>query len=417
MSTVVVGGGLAGLLAARNLVESGHDVVVLEAASAPGGMIAPVEVGGVRVDAGAEAFATRSAAAQALCAELGLEVAGPAGQPHVWWSDRIVPLADGVLGIPGSLDDPALGVLTADECAQVERDLSLDRSVGADATTAGQLAEARMGRGVVEKLMAPLTRGVYRSDPMDVRLDVFAPKLLDALAAEGSLLGAVAALRRPGQAAVAQPVGGMFRLVEELAAPLDVRCGCAVSAVERDGAEFVVTTGDRQLRADRVVLATPGAVTARLLAELGATVSEPAATTPSQVVLVASDHPGLGADPVGSGLLMGERDDAIVARALTHYSRKWPWVEGVHVLRLSYGGAEAPSPEVVAADASALTKLDLTGHIRDVVAISHDMPGRIAADEREAWLGAAASVGVDVVGAWLDGNGIGPVTEAAERIR
>lgn len=417
MSAVVVGGGLAGLLAARKLVESGHDVVVLEAASAPGGMIAPVEVGGVRVDAGAEAFATRSTAAQALCAELGLEVAGPAGQPHVWWSDCIVPLADGVLGIPGSLDDPALGVLTADERAQVERDLSLDRSVGADATTAGQLAEARMGRAVVWKLMAPLTRGVYRSDPMDVRLDVFAPKLLEALATEGSLLGAVAALRRPGQAAVAQPVGGMFRLIDELAAPLDVRCGCAVSAVERDGAEFVVTTDDGQLRADRVVLATPGAVTARLLAGLGATVPEVPATTPSQVVLAASDHPGLGADPVGSGLLMGERDDAIVARALTHYSRKWPWVEGVHVLRLSYGGAEAPSPEVVAADASALTKLDLTGHIRDVVAIPHEMPGRIAADEREAWLEAAASVGVDVVGAWLDGNGIGPVSEAAERIR
>lgn len=417
MSAVVIGGGLAGLLAARNLAASGNDVVVLESAERPGGMIGSVEVGGVQVDAGAEAFATRSAATNELCDALGLAVAGPAGQPHVWWKDCIVPLADGVLGIPGSLDDPALGVLTADERAQVERDLSLERSVGADSTTAGQLAEARMGRGVVDKLMAPLTRGVYRSDPMDVRLDVFAPKLLNALASEGSLLGAVASLRRPGQAAVAQPLGGMFRLVDELAAQLDVRCGCAVSAVRRDGDGFVVTTEDLKFRAERVVLAVPGEVAARLLTGLGATAPELPHTTASQVVLVASDHPELGEDPVGSGLLMGERDEGIVARALTHYSRKWPWVSGVHVLRLSYGGADAPSREVVAADASALTKLDLAGHIHDVVTVTHQMPGRIAPDAREAWLAAAASVGVDVVGAWLDGNGIGPVAEAAERIR
>ncbi len=414
-STVVIGGGLAGLVAARRLTAKGERVVVLEAAPQPGGMIAVAELGGVRVDAGAEAYATRSAAAAGLCRELGLEVSRPSGTPHVWWPERIVPLADGVLGIPGSLEDPALAILTDDERARVAQDLVLSPEVGADATTAGQLAAARMGEAVPAKLMAPLTTGVYRSDPMDVPLAVFAPRLQEALAREGSLLAAVASLRAPGSAAVEQPVGGMFRLVEKLVTGLDVRAAQPVLQLRRGGAGFLVETPSGTIPAARVVLATPAAATQRLLGGIGVQIPE-FPTSPAHVALLASDHPALAEGPVGSGLLMGERDPGIVARALTHYSWKWPWVRRCHMLRLSYSGEVPPSRAMCVEDASRLTKLDLSGHILGFHVATHQMPAKVTGAQRDEILAATQAAGVDVVGAWLDGNGIGPVIEATERL-
>ena len=413
MSAVVVGAGLAGLLAARKLTAAGHDCIVLEAGPRAGGMIAPAELGGVRVDGGAEAYAVRSTAARALCEELGLDVAGPAGQPHVWWQDMVSPLADGVLGIPGSLDDPALRRLTRAERARVAEDLELGPDVGADETTAGGLMAARMGRAAVDRLMAPLTTGVYRSDPMTLPLAMFAPKLVPAMREHGSLLAAVAAIRQPGQAAVEQPVGGMFRLVDALADGIDARTRQRVTRVQRDGSGFAVESTGGRLTADRLVIATDGRAAHQLLTGLGARCPEPPAAKPTHVVLLACDHPALGDDPVGSGLLMGDHDPAITARALTHYSRKWPWVDGTHVLRLSY--AQPPKRATAIADASALTRIDLERHVEGFVVVSHAMPARVSRDFRDEVLHAAQ--GVDVVGAWIDGNGIGPVIEASERIR
>ena len=61
----VVGGGLAGTLAALRLLEAGHEVQLREAEPGLGGMIAPRELAGVLVDAGAEAYAVRGGVGRA----------------------------------------------------------------------------------------------------------------------------------------------------------------------------------------------------------------------------------------------------------------------------------------------------------------------------------------------------------------
>src|SRR5262245_30922951 len=51
-AVLIVGAGPAGLTAAWRAADAGHDVVLLEASTAVGGMAASLEVGGQRVDLG-----------------------------------------------------------------------------------------------------------------------------------------------------------------------------------------------------------------------------------------------------------------------------------------------------------------------------------------------------------------------------
>lgn len=60
MRVVIVGAGMAGLTCARQLVDRGHDVVVLERGSSPGGRLATRRIGAATLDTGAQFFTTRS---------------------------------------------------------------------------------------------------------------------------------------------------------------------------------------------------------------------------------------------------------------------------------------------------------------------------------------------------------------------
>ena len=63
---VVVGGGVAGLVAARELAHEGLRTLLLEERDTLGGAVAGHTVAGLRLDAGAESFATRGWAARSV---------------------------------------------------------------------------------------------------------------------------------------------------------------------------------------------------------------------------------------------------------------------------------------------------------------------------------------------------------------
>ena len=208
MRAVVIGGGVAGLVAARRLALAGAEVVLLEAGDRIGGRVASVELGGVRVDTGAESFAVRGGAVRALVDELGLggDVQDPAGSAWVALADRTVPLpVGGLLGIPSSpLATDVHRVLDTRGSLRAYADRLLPVLKVGRYDRLGPLVRGRMGERVLERLVAPVVQNVYGADPDEVPVDAIAPGLNAAITQTGTLSGAVLRLRAaapPGAAA------------------------------------------------------------------------------------------------------------------------------------------------------------------------------------------------------------------------
>lgn len=421
MTAIVVGGGVAGLVAARELALKGRDVTLVESAERFGGMVQGIPLAGLTVDAGAEAYATRTPVVHDLCAELGLAVAEPAGRSHVWWPEHgAVPLARGFLGIPADLEDPALAILSAEELRRARRDLTDPvRDLG---VTLADLVSARLGPAVLERLVTPLTRGVHGLTPDVMPLEQFAPGLAADTRAEGSLLRAVA--RRTGAgAAVEQPVGGMHQLVTALlnslrAAGVSTRTESRVAAMRRRSGGWMLEVPGGDLEAELVVLAVPARVAARLLRPQGIQFNPPR-TAVTRNLLLALRHDGLAAEPVGSGALLGNRPEGMLARSLTHYSAKWPWARrgGVEVVRVALPPEGEPDMAQVLANTSRILGVELGAeHLVD----SHqatwtEMPRVVGAQERHALLQSVTKLeGLSLAGAWLAGNGLAAVVSSAK---
>jgi protoporphyrinogen/coproporphyrinogen III oxidase len=337
--TLIVGGGVAGLVVARRLALAGRSVRLLEASERLGGQLAPQHVAGVELDAAAESFATRGDAVVPLLAELGLDGDVVTPEPGTAWVQRArggpVPLpAAGLLGIPADPRDPgvveALGPRGA---LRAQGDELLPVTVGADARTLADLVVARMGEAVLDTLVAPVVRGVYSREARDLPLDEVNPRLRAALAEHGTLAGAVRALRAaaPAGSLVAGLRGGMFRLADALAAEV-ARLGVAIET----GVTLDDIPGGAVLAAPR-----PGIPPAREVT----------------LVTLVLEAPALDGAPRGSGLLVAE-GSAVLARALTHLTAKWSWIAealpGRHALRLSYDAPPADPVGCALADAATM---------------------------------------------------------------
>lgn len=458
---VVVGGGMGGLAAAHRFVELGVAPVLLESRGRCGGLVFGAPVGGVHVDLGAESFARRGTAVAALARRVGLEVVLPGGVSWIWGADgdrgRAFRIPHGVLGIPTDLDDPLVAeALSAPGIARAREDLTMGPGPGSDAADLAALVETRLGREVLDRLVDPVAGGVHSVHPRRLAVDVVAPGLREALATEGSLVRAAAAVRAraPEGPVVAATAGGMFRLPDALAAAIGAGGGSVVTrrvvtAVEPDGDAWIVThhaagrapdpadppvpTGEpEQVRTPTLVVAVDGRAALDLLRPLAPLAigdwELPRGADLVQVCIVVV-KPELDAGPRGSGLLVTPGAPGVTAKALTHYSIKWPTTvagTGRHVLRVSYGRAGQPAPHPTLAGALAdagmllgvaVTEADVVGHT--VVGFPNSLPPQTPAHRaRVAELAAAVSGlrGFGITGAWYAGTGLAAVVADGEAV-
>ena len=364
---LVIGGGIAGLTAAWDLVRARLRPLLIEARGYTGGLVAAGPIGGARMDLGAEGFVVRGQAATSMLAELGLHTAAPHGRPRLF----LPPLTPGAdeqssqwglhrfpdhayLGIPADPLAPDVVAIIGQEAARrAAQDADLPGSVGTGPEDPADLASfvtARMGAGVLERLVRPIVAGIHSADPADLAADVVMPGLRRVTAELGSLSAAVAAVlerRRArqdgagGRSVDAAVEGGLFRLTDALREAIEAGGGTVRT---RTGAQWLrpgrgqdctggqglaawrvgiaptrrgptpsdepVPDGAQEVMAtDRVVVACSAGAALRLLwgiPNLPASATEltvPVGAPIARFTLVAR-APELSGEPVGSGLLV-----------------------------------------------------------------------------------------------------------------
>jgi protoporphyrinogen/coproporphyrinogen III oxidase len=395
-TVAVVGGGIAGLAAAWELVtgptaagpdEPVPEVVVLEAGDRLGGKVRSEPFAGRRVDVAADAFLARRPEATDLSRELGLaEELVPVGASGaaIWARGRLRPMPDGLnLGVPTRWW-PLLrsGILSPGECLRLSHDLVLPRlgrgGMPFGDRSVGDIVGGRLGRPVVDRLADPLIGGIHAGDADQLSAAALFPVLLAASHQSGSLmrrLGAARVRAAPSRVDGRPPpvfwslAGTTASLVDELARALvtrgvSLRTGTVCQALDRPTgrrtgrgagrARWELTLGSAEsapgaqgcLEVDGVILAAPAPETAVLLAP-HAPVSAGLLSTiryASVAVVTLAFREGSLAGPLaGTGFLVPRTSPvegkAALVTACTYLGRKWPHLArpGDELIRASVG--------------------------------------------------------------------------------
>lgn len=470
---VVIGGGIAGLVAAREAARAGARVLVLEAAGVPGGLVGAHTVGPLVLDTGAESFATRGGTVAELLEQLGLgsDVVTPARVPARVHIDGVsLPMpATGVLGVPTDFGAPGLAaVLGSGGLDRARQDLDLAAEVGTAEPTLAGLVQARMGAAVLDRLLRPVVRGVHSVEPEELGAEDLLPGLRSRLAEHGCLAAALASFRAaaPAGSAVQGIEGGMYRLVSALVTDLreagvELRTASPCLRARSGQGGWVLDVGDGQrtstgggrspgggrgggqVRCRRLLLAcaphtwtflepASGPAGCLALAEQGAQWPAPAGV---DLITLILDEKALG-EHERAGVLVAYPGQG--AKALTYASAKWGWLgqqagADLAVLRLSYAGevtanaapatstgpagspASSDQVEQARQDVSRLLGIDIGVHaIRHHGFQHHTLPRPVLAtgmaeQVRQMRESVAATGHLDVAGTWIAGTGLASV--------
>lgn len=357
MTVLVVGGGITGLTAARDLGRAGIATVLAEASTVLGGKTATEHAGDMLIELGPDSFLTTRPAAVELATELGLgdrllSVIEPR-TVFILRDGKRIPMPEGLgLVLPTRVRPfVTTPLFTWPEKARMALDLALPRAAGTNDMPVGRFLRRRLGQPLVDRLAGPLVGGIYGTSIEELSLDAVVPTLREAERAHRSLLLAGLADGRRMRAARANPgagtahrrarplgifaslTGGVGELVDALrrsaidTGSVEVRLDSPVESLTSSATGVRATlSGGRVLRADAVIVATPGPSAARLLEPSAPEAARAVAAIPhgsSTVVTLAWRRDMIPPMPAGHGILV-PRNEGLPISALTFSSQKWP---------------------------------------------------------------------------------------------
>jgi oxygen-dependent protoporphyrinogen oxidase len=368
-TTVIIGGGIAGLSAARRLARAAPEqkIIVCEASPRFGGKLHGLDLAdGLRVDVGAESMLARRPEGIRLIDELGVDyqlVHPTSARAQAYLAGVVHPLPPSNMGVPVELE--ALdGYLTPAGLARARTEVDLPGGPLTGDVAIGEYVAERFGDEVTDRLLEPMLGGVYAGQSRRLSFQAVHPTLYEVARSGGSLLQAArqvaAAARRSNDTATgdAPPVfaglrGGINTLITALENDLvrrgvELRTRTTVRTITRPADVFELITGPvpapEMIMADRVLLAVPAAPAARLLGTVCPDASRLLAGIPyasmAVITFVLAD-----AALEGSGLLVPPGELPTI-KAVTYSGNKWEWIAeravkaygpGVTVARASVG--------------------------------------------------------------------------------
>lgn len=353
---VVIGGGISGLASAHALLERDLDVRLFESSARLGGNVRTVHRDGYLIDEGPDSWVVTKPHATELCKALGLgdrliETIPDNRRVYMRTERGLIPLPEGLmLGIPTRILPLATTPLLSwkgkaraalDLVLPARRDRDEDESLGA-------FVERRLGREVLDQLVAPLLGGLYTGDVHELSLRATFPQLA-ALEEKGGLIRGALAMtpntttRGSGFLTLR---GGVGELIDALAALLGdvVRRETPVTRVAREGDEYVVETSAGAHRADHVVLAGPAHVAARLLADVSDAAANELSHVPyssASTVFLAYSRGDIPHPLDATGYLVPKKAPG-KALASTWVTSKWPFraPDNKVLMRVFFGAAD-----------------------------------------------------------------------------
>ena len=264
MTTLILGGGITGLLAAWYLQEQGEAVAIWEAEPAVGGWVKtlpwPTEDGRPgRLERGPQGvLVTPGSATDRLFQSLDLKLNSPGkGARWVGTGGRLVPVPAHPVGL---ISSPLMGLGTK---LRMLFEPFISVRPGEPEEGLSQFIARRAGAGIARDLLPPMVAGILAAPAECLSVDAI-PKLRQ-WEAHGSLFNGI---RKGGVSHLQVPEGGMGSLPARLAQRLpDIRPGLRARSLERmpDGRWQVLGQGHSQV-ADQVILALPAFEAAALLA-------------------------------------------------------------------------------------------------------------------------------------------------------
>jgi oxygen-dependent protoporphyrinogen oxidase len=270
---VVVGAGAAGLGAAVELQARSRDVLVIDPADRPGGVMRTDHVGGYVIERGPNTFQVKAPMLASLRRDgldSGLQKASPASRLRcVYHEGRLVPVPMSPVALVRTplLSGRAKGRLLLEPF--------LRRGDGAGESVA-EFVERRLGPEVVSNLVGPFLTGVYAGDENELGAEAVFGSLVGFERRAGSIVtGGLAGLfgrRGPkGLRGIHSGRNGLGPFARTLAERLvePPALGTRVSGIRREGGEWLVSVagagGESRLRTRRLVVATPARAAAEIL--------------------------------------------------------------------------------------------------------------------------------------------------------
>ncbi len=265
LDVVVVGAGLAGLCAARTLVERGARVAVLEARDRVGGRTLSSELGGAMIDLGGQWIGPTQHRLAALAAELGVETFPQfhAGRKLLSWGGRLSDYRDAL---------PPLSLLAQAELFLTDRrwkkflaeippeaPWQAPRALEWDGMTLETWKRRHLRSAGARLFVDVVTRAVLTCEPRDVSLLYFLSYLR-----WGHGLERLISI--PDGAQQDRFVGGAQQISERLAERLAPRVmlQAPVRAIEQHSEGVTIRADTGTYRAPLVILAIPPVLAGRI---------------------------------------------------------------------------------------------------------------------------------------------------------